>query len=568
MQRLEAGMIKDRKDVIAALGYAGFEINRQGKEYLSIKDRETGLKIRLKGMIYEERFTAAAAERRAEARVENRERTEEDREVDRGKSRRGREEFERQLERITRYNENRYRVKVQSAQEHCTQSRVSAGSDHGSDNHSRDLDLGRMDFGHLPSRSEDCASSLGADREECRTDKRASGWDNQTLSKRPGLVGAKDTGRNEVGNDHERSVRRDHYPDPSTIEGAGYDRNRGTIERVAEAITESSRAIIAGTAGLAAAAKERYGAFKNTVGKLRMKMDEELENFKKLDLREYLKANGYALDLKKTTTSSAVMKKDLEKIVVGRAENGHYQYFSLSDPDDNGTVIDFIQRKTGGNPGDIRKTLRYWKPEAVIGIPMVAFDKTKIQTALQLESFPLYTGEYLARRGIRKKTLELFDVRQNASGSAVFLHQDLDGVCGAEVMGENLEDFTGGTKGLSIATGTESLRDVAQVVVCESMIDAMSYYQLHHDDFEKVVYVSIGGSLSDQQIELLKKLIDGTNGTVKLALDKDESGEKISNEIIEKVFRKEAVQIVTSKSKDWNQDLKESLKSLQKIMGV
>ena len=106
------------------------------------------------------------------------------------------------------------------------------------------------------------------------------------------------------------------------------------------------------------------------------------------------------------------------------------------------------------------------------------------------------------------------------------------------------------------------------LITLSSFRGALYYYQLHHDDFEKVVYVSIGGSLSDQQIELLKKLIDGTNGTVKLALDKDESGEKISNEIIEKVFRKEAVQIVTSKSKDWNQDLKESLKSLQKIMGV
>ena len=560
MQRLEAGMIKDRKDVIAALGYAGFEINRQGKEYLSVKDRETGLKIRLKGMIYEERFTAAAAERRAEALIENRERTEEDRESDRGKSRRSREEFEQQLERITRYNEKRYRVKVQSAQEHSTQSRIAAGSDHGSDNHSRNMDLGRMDFGHLSSRSEDCASSLGADREECLTDKRASGWNDQTLSKRPGMVGSKDTGRNEVGNNHERSVRRDYYPYSSTIEGAGYDRNRRTIERIANAITESSRAIIAGTAGLAAAAKERYGAFKNTIGKLRIKMDEELENFKKLDLREYLKANGYALDLKKTTKSSTIMKKDSEKLLVGRGENGDYHYFNLSDPDDNGTIIDFILGKTGAILGDIRKALRYWKSEAVIGSPMLAFDKSKMKTALQFESLPLYTGEYLARRGIRKKTLELFDVRQNAFGSAVFLHQDLDGVCGGEVRDENLEDFTGGTKGLSIATGTESLQDVSQVVVCESMIDAMSYYQLHHDDFEKSAYVSIGGSLSDQQMEMLEKFINSTNATVKLALDNNESGKKMSKEILKKVSRKDRLEVITSKSKDWNQELKESLK--------
>jgi PAS domain-containing protein len=40
-----------------------------------------------------------------------------------------------------------------------------------------------------------------------------------------------------------------------------------------------------------------------------------------------------------------VLRRAADKIVVKRNDNGHYAFFSLRDDDDNGTVIDFVQRQ-------------------------------------------------------------------------------------------------------------------------------------------------------------------------------------------------------------------------------
>ena len=34
-----------------------------------------------------------------------------------------------------------------------------------------------------------------------------------------------------------------------------------------------------------------------------------------------------------------------DKIVVNRGADGHYVYFSVRDDDDNGSIIDFVQRR-------------------------------------------------------------------------------------------------------------------------------------------------------------------------------------------------------------------------------
>ena len=54
--RLEQGQVKDRADVLKAFTEAGLEINRTGKDYITIKDPESGEKLRLKGGIYAEHW--------------------------------------------------------------------------------------------------------------------------------------------------------------------------------------------------------------------------------------------------------------------------------------------------------------------------------------------------------------------------------------------------------------------------------------------------------------------------------------------------------------------------------
>ncbi|MDR3237488.1 MAG: hypothetical protein LBT84_03205 [Spirochaetia bacterium] len=54
-------MIRDRKELVAALRDADLEINREGKDYISVKDPVSGQKLRFKGGIYAEAWTPKAA---------------------------------------------------------------------------------------------------------------------------------------------------------------------------------------------------------------------------------------------------------------------------------------------------------------------------------------------------------------------------------------------------------------------------------------------------------------------------------------------------------------------------
>ncbi len=50
--KMETGTVRDRADVVTALREAGLDINREGKDYITVKDPDSGEKIRLKGGIY------------------------------------------------------------------------------------------------------------------------------------------------------------------------------------------------------------------------------------------------------------------------------------------------------------------------------------------------------------------------------------------------------------------------------------------------------------------------------------------------------------------------------------
>ena len=57
--RIENGLIHDRADIISTLQEVGLQINREGKNYISVKDPDSDIKIRLKGKVYEHQWRAA-----------------------------------------------------------------------------------------------------------------------------------------------------------------------------------------------------------------------------------------------------------------------------------------------------------------------------------------------------------------------------------------------------------------------------------------------------------------------------------------------------------------------------
>ena len=55
--------MRNRADVVASLEEAGFEVPRQGKDYLTARDPDSGKRWRLKGALYEHDFQPERRER-------------------------------------------------------------------------------------------------------------------------------------------------------------------------------------------------------------------------------------------------------------------------------------------------------------------------------------------------------------------------------------------------------------------------------------------------------------------------------------------------------------------------
>lgn len=98
-----AGVVQNRADVVDSLKEMGFEINREGKNYLSIKDPESGEKFRLKGTIYERDFTPSGTIEKEE-RARLRDYSKPDERV----AGEFAERVNRHIEKRAEYNANRY----------------------------------------------------------------------------------------------------------------------------------------------------------------------------------------------------------------------------------------------------------------------------------------------------------------------------------------------------------------------------------------------------------------------------------------------------------------------------
>ncbi len=107
LQRVENGTVRNRFEVVAALREAGLEVPRQGKDYLTARDPDSGQRWRLKGGLYafdfqRERLDRAAAEAAGE-------RTRGDRGVDRERARAARRELAARREERAAFHRARYR---------------------------------------------------------------------------------------------------------------------------------------------------------------------------------------------------------------------------------------------------------------------------------------------------------------------------------------------------------------------------------------------------------------------------------------------------------------------------
>jgi len=299
----------------------------------------------------------------------------------------------------------------------------------------------------------------------------------------------------------------------------------------------------------------------------------ELDRFKTgINLGEYAVARGYHLDRRKSSRNSAVMRHPGgDKIVIARGQDGHWVYFSVRDPSDNGTIVDFVQHRGAGSLGAVRNELRPWvggvvtRPSPTSYLPdltPVTRDRAAVLRALAGMTTARQHDYLEVARGIPRALLTsprfvgriLVDQRRNA----VFPHADRDGFCGYEIKNRGFTGFPrGGEKALWVSGVRRS--DTA-LVLAESAIDALSHAVLFPDPDAR--YASFGGGMNPTQPALIASAVArlSVGGKVFLAVDNDSEGRAFADTLeatIQELPRRdiEVIRHSPEGPKDWNQVL-------------
>lgn len=308
---------------------------------------------------------------------------------------------------------------------------------------------------------------------------------------------------------------------------------------------------------------------------------DELQNFKRIDLVQYAVSRGFSIDRRASSKASIVVRHPCgDKLIISRDPSGVYFYFNAKG-NDKGTIIDLIQSLDGGSIGDVRKTLRGYKPseEKKNGTAVhqtvgrrEAKDSSTVKNAWQNAKFLKGRNSYLTDCRSIPETVYLDErfagrFKIDARGNILAAHHDRDGLCGFEMKNgtDTKTTFTGfspgGTKGLFFS---KKGLDDRIVVLTETFIDALSVATITGVSDRR--FFSLGGNPSPAQMELLESAINKlANGpTVEMRFDHDEAGLKLAAKVREEILAT-ATNVKSFRSihppeagTDWNDFLRKS----------
>jgi hypothetical protein len=302
--------------------------------------------------------------------------------------------------------------------------------------------------------------------------------------------------------------------------------------------------------------------------------DPELESFKGLNLGELATAYGYALDRKESSRASLVMRHtDGDKIVIATGEDGHAVFFSVH-AEASGSVIDFVMHREQCNLGTARVHLRRLAPSSFPTAHRSPLPKPRpiphdrAALVAQWHRLPPYRGEYLQRRGLTAATLDAAAdrLRTDKRGNVLFRHDDRDGLTGWEVKNRGFTGFAGGgTKALfAVRAGCPPKADPPRVVIAESALDALSFWQMHP---APALLLSFGGNFTTEQEELLRHVLTKYPAAeVVTATDADDQGDAYAAKIA--ALRPDATRARPTTGKDWNDALKPSAPASPRLSGL
>lgn len=310
--------------------------------------------------------------------------------------------------------------------------------------------------------------------------------------------------------------------------------------------------------------------------------DPELESFKTdINLSEYAASKGFLLDVGKSTSNSVCMINGSDKIIITKAINGHWIYFRIQRNDgdirEGGSIIDFIQKRSNKNIGQIRRDLRPWlgfskrpkiSPKSFIKNikPLKKEDIDLLEAYHNLLSINATNviDKYLV--GQRKIPLTIINhkrfndkIRSDRYNNAIFPHWYYSKVVGWEIKNKN---FTGFPENSTKAVWfTNRFDNDNCLIISESAIDTLSYYALFPEYLETSWSISTAGSWGDMTETMIAHAIQIIPGQkIIAAFDNDETGafyNKKIKDVLSKISADNELIIHRPDLKDWNKQLQE-----------
>ncbi|KJS02658.1 MAG: hypothetical protein VR65_04805 [Desulfobulbaceae bacterium BRH_c16a] len=292
-------------------------------------------------------------------------------------------------------------------------------------------------------------------------------------------------------------------------------------------------------------------------------MDVELEHFKtNINLVEFASIHSFSeLDKRRSSRACTVLRNGSEKIGVSRDKDNHWVFYNF-DKEDGGSIIDFVMDRNSCNLGVARRYLRSYVGKSITS-PIVEYFKNPKSSSFDLRKVSIEfaklldiesNNRFLLSRKISPETV--LDGRFAASiftdkhNNVVFPHKNENGITGLEKRNTNFWGFNeGGQRSLWFS---RSKQEDSRLAFFESGLDGLSYFQIKDD--EKTQYFSIGGQLSDIQIQLIGKVIEkNKEKEFILAFDNDRGGHSFVRKIQESFqYTKFQIDIPPKEGQDWN----------------
>jgi hypothetical protein len=296
-------------------------------------------------------------------------------------------------------------------------------------------------------------------------------------------------------------------------------------------------------------------------------------------------ANGYNCNLSKGMKWPVLESNLGDKIIIVNPNSSSNQgYFNPNDDRDKGTLINFVGNRLGdifpqdlslSREQNINRVLHQW-----LNLPYrERLASTKIMglsrhgELVEESTFspavlkPLKDMDYLKFRGIQEETVKstlfagkILQCQIGHFSNIAFPYQEKigDNYVGAEVRNHQFKRHLRGSLRSSSVWVSNVPREVKRLIICESAIDCLSYFQLKGTMGD--VYISIGGSITNGQLltifNMVKQIPLDATFRVVIAVDHDKMGKEYTKKILAAI--PDAI-VDYPEGKDYNEELKNAL---------